>query len=183
MSIRRSAGVTLAALFVVPLAAAAQTSVVEQAVLPLPESERAGATVMVWENGDLVTAREGEGNFICLADDPSREGFHAACYHRALEPYMARGRELVAQGVDRRASIQQRAREIEEGNLEMPEMGFLHQLFAGPDWTGDPAAATRLTVIYVPFRTPSDLGLPAGRSNGPWMMFPGEGTAHIMISG
>ena len=68
-------------------------------------------------------------------------------------------------------------------DLEMPEMGFLHQLFAGPDWTGDPAAATRLTVIYVPFRTPSDLGLPAGRSNGPWMMLPGEGTAHIMISG
>ena len=33
---------------------------------------------------------------VCLADDPKQDGFSAACYHKDLDPFMGRGRELKA---------------------------------------------------------------------------------------
>ena len=90
-------GLVLAALLV-PSALAAQEAIamadLERAVLPLPVSDRGGATVMVVENDEARVVREGDGEFICLADAPGDDRFQAACYHRSLEPYMARGREL-----------------------------------------------------------------------------------------
>lgn len=161
-----------------------QTGEIERAVLPLPEDERAGATVMTLADGVWTVAREGDGEFICLADDPADDRFHVACYHRSLEPYMARGRELRAEGVEGRESIRRRWTEIEAGTLEMPSHAALHQLVAEPGWDGDAATARRLTVIYVPFATAAELGLPAeGSGGGPWLMFPGRPTAHIMIPG
>jgi len=156
---------------------------IERAVLPLPEAERAGATVMVVDDEVTRTIREGDGAFICLADTPGDDRFHASCYHKTLEPYMVRGRELRAGGMEGRAAITKRQEEIEAGTLEMPEYGLLHQLFAGGEADDDVASAQRLTVIYIPFATSEDLGIPTGRSTGPWMMFSGLGTAHIMISG
>jgi hypothetical protein len=38
--------------------------------------------------------REGDNEFIVLADNPKQDGFSAACYHKDLEPFMARGRVL-----------------------------------------------------------------------------------------
>jgi len=176
--------VLIAVLWVGPAPLVAQTAEIERAVLPLPEGERAGATVMSLADGTWTVAREGDGEFICLADDPGDDGFQVACYHRSLEPYMARGRELRAEGVAGRESIQRRWAEIEAGSLEMPAHAALHQVLAEPGWDGDPATARRLTVIYVPFATATELGLPAeGSGGGPWLMFPGRPTAHIMIPG
>lgn len=164
--------------------ASAQTDPLERAVLPLPAAERASATVMALRDGAWTVAREGDGEFICLADDPADDRFHAACYHRSLEPYMARGRELRAEGVGGRESIERRWAEIEAGALEMPAHAALHQILADGEWDGDPAAARRLTVIYVPFASAAELGLPAdGSGGGPWLMFPDRPTAHIMIPG
>jgi hypothetical protein len=44
--------------------------------------------------GEFVTLREGDNEFIVLADNPKQDGFSAACYHKDLEPFMARGRAL-----------------------------------------------------------------------------------------
>ncbi len=66
-----------------------------------PEDRRENATVMGYSPaGELVTLRQGANEMICLADKPGDERFHAACYFKALEPFMARGRELRAQGVE-----------------------------------------------------------------------------------
>ena len=35
---------------------------------------------------------------ICISDDPVKEGFNCVCYHKDLEPFMARGRALKAEG-------------------------------------------------------------------------------------
>jgi hypothetical protein len=43
--------------------------------------------------GEFVTLREGDNEFIVLADNPKQDGF-SACYHKDLEPFMARGRAL-----------------------------------------------------------------------------------------
>ena len=37
---------------------------------------------------------------ICLADDPNQPGFNVSCYHKDLEPFMQRGRELKKQGLN-----------------------------------------------------------------------------------
>ncbi len=43
-----------------------------------------------------------------------------ACYLRSLEPYMRRGRELIAAGVTGPERNQVRRKEIDEGLLDMP---------------------------------------------------------------
>jgi hypothetical protein len=71
------------------------------AVLPLPPEFRADARVLGYQAGrhELVPLREGKGPFTRLATDPAAKGFHVACYHQSLEPFMARGRALRASGV------------------------------------------------------------------------------------
>jgi hypothetical protein len=161
----------LLAVLVVPQTAQGQSGLsatdLERAVLPLPERDRAAATVMVLEEDEARVVKQGAGEFICIADAPGDERFQAACYHSSLEPYMARGRELRKTGMTGRESIAKRQAEISAGSLDMPAHGMLHQVFAPGDWDGDMAAADRLTVIYLPFATAEELGLPDGRDDGP----------------
>lgn len=66
------------------------------AISPLPAPLRGSATVLGYTPaGKLVALREGSGDMICLADDPSQTQFHVACYHRSLEPFMARARHIL----------------------------------------------------------------------------------------
>ncbi len=158
------------------------------AVSPLPEDLRAGAKVMGYTaDGKLVTIREGTNEMICLADDPSRESFHAACYHVSLEPYMARGRELRAQGITGAESFEVRHREVEEGTLKMPEAPASVYNLSGDAFdpaTGEVAGARRLYAVYIPYATPASTGLPDHPigPGAPWIMRPGTPTAHLMIS-
>jgi hypothetical protein len=158
-----------------------------QAVSPLPEAMRAGAAVLGYRGGHLVTLREGTNAMVCVADDPARAGFHAACYHRDLEPFMARGRELRAAGHQRPAVDSVRQAEIESGALAMPlEPRALYSLTSEREF--DPASGaapeTRgLYVIYVPYATEQSSGISAVPARDrPWLMFPGTPWAHVMIS-
>lgn len=173
--------------------AVGQTSGPEQvarAVLAAPESLREGATVLGYggeaRDGDPLTVlREGVNGIVCLADDPASDGFHVACYHESMDPYMALGRRLRAGGADRDAVQEARRAAIEAGEIEPPSAA-LWSLTAPADV--DPAAgpgedARRLTVVYVPYAESDELGLPP-RPDGdsPWLMLPGTPWAHIMIS-
>jgi len=72
---------------------------IKSAVLAAPEMYREDATVLGYnQEGKLVTLREGNNGMVCLADDPNKAGISVACYGAELEPFMARGRELVAEG-------------------------------------------------------------------------------------
>jgi hypothetical protein len=158
------------------------------AVLPLPESFRNTATVMGYAGteGRLSEIRSGSGAFICLADNPADRRFHVACYHRDLEPFMARGRALRGEGhtedVD---SI--RFREIEGGTLQMPRHPSALYSLSGDSTsmdraTGAVTGARRLYVVYIPFATAESTGIPAQPApNAPWIMFPGTPKAHIMF--
>lgn len=163
---------------------------IAEAVLAAPPSLRDGAAVLGYTaGGALATLREGSAgsSIICLADDPRQERFHVACYDRSLEPYMSRGRELRASGMDGGESIRARQAEAREGRLQMPaQPAALYNLFASgpPSAPGEePAGASRLFVIYVPGASAEELGLPTAPSgDSPWVMFPGEPNAHVMIS-
>lgn len=159
---------------------------VASAVLAVPEPLRAGAEVRGWnEDGTLATLRAGSNGIICLADRPGDERFAVACYHDSLEPFMARGRELAAQGVEGRERDAVRWREIEAGTLAMPAAAMVYNLsFPSTDFdpaTTDPATGGRLWSLYLRDATPESLGLPAQPGAEPWLMHPGTPSAHVMI--
>lgn len=162
--------------------------VIAEAVSALPEALRAGATVREFQDGKLVTVREGSNQLICLGDDPAREGWHVACYHEDLEPFMARGRELRAQGITDPAAIDSaRLAEIESGKLKFPDgPTALYSLF-GEDGSFDPATGTAegaqgLYVLYLPYATEASTGISTVSSRErPWLMLPGKPWAHVMI--
>jgi hypothetical protein len=160
---------------------------IADAVSPLPEPMREAAAVRGYRGDGLVPLRDGTNGMICLADDPGREGFHAACYHQSLEPFMARGRALRAAGMGAEASDSVRLAELVAGSLAMPEAGAaLYSLFHDDD-TFDPSAGataglTGLYVIYLPHATEASTGISATPSRErPWLMYPGKPTAHVMI--
>lgn len=157
------------------------------AVLAAPEDRRAGAKVLGWDgSGKFVTLREGSNDVVCVADDPKGQGFNAACYHKDLDPFMARGRELTAQGVtDDKQRDAIRWKEVDEKKLKIPQDGFLTVL-TGKSFdagTGQVAEAYTRWVVYVPYATASSTGLASKPAPGvPWLMDPGTAGAHIMIS-
>ena len=158
------------------------------AVLAAPETMRAGATVLGYApDGRLKKLRQGRGELVCLASDPKAEKFHVACYHRALEPFMARGRSLRAHGVtgDRVDSV--RFAEARAGKLRLPRQPAMLYSLTGPPDSFDPATGTAskaqpLFVVYVPYATAASTGLSAAPVEGaPWIMHPGTPKAHIMF--
>lgn len=159
------------------------------AVLPLPAEMRAGAMIMGYKTKDkLETLRPGTNGMICLALYVSRPDFHVACYHKGLEPFMARGRDIRAT-MGAKANVDSiRFKEIADGKLKMPKQGALYSL-TGKKEQWDPKAGTAtgiapLAVVYMPFATTEETGLSsAPQKSGPWMMFPGTAKAHLMLMG
>jgi hypothetical protein len=157
------------------------------AVLAAPGELREGAAVLGYNpQGQLVKLREGKNELICLASDPNKTSFSVACYHRDLEPYMARGRELLSQKVTGQKRNDIRWKEVAEGKLSLPREPRTLYVLTG---TGFDAANGKVTdaslrwVIYVPFATPESTGLSTKASdNAPWLMSPGTAGAHIMIN-
>jgi hypothetical protein len=157
------------------------------AVLAAPADRKAGATVLGYdEKGALVTLRPGTNEIVCLADDPKEGAFNVACYHKDLEPFMARGRELVAQGVKGPAREETRWKEIDAGTLKMPKEPRNLCVISGTGFDaakGEILGAYTRWVVYTPYATPESTGLSATPvPGGPWLMFPGKGSAHIMIN-
>jgi hypothetical protein len=155
------------------------------AVKAAPEDMRAGATVLGYENGKLVTLREGAHDMICTADDPSQEGFEVSCYHESVEPYIARGRQLREQGVTGQAVNQVRFREMDEKKLPLPVAGAVQYILTGAydPASGDLTGSYLRWVVYTPYATPQTTGLSTrGAASAPWLMGAGTAGAHIMIT-
>ena len=157
------------------------------AVLAAPVELREGAAVLGFDaQGKRVQIREGKNELICLATDPTKPTFNVACYHKDLEPFMLRGRELVAQGVTGAKRNGIRFKEVEDGKLPMPREPRTLYVLIG---TSFDAASGKVRdpylrwVIYVPFATPQSTGLSTRASDSaPWLMNPGTAGAHIMIN-
>jgi hypothetical protein len=170
-------------------APAPEAQQITAAVLPLPTEFRADARVLGYRANSprLVTLREGKGPFTCLASDPSVSRFHVACYHQSLEPFMARGRELRAEGVKGDAVDSARFREARAGKLALPTQAAALYSLTGDKSSFDPATGTApkaraLFVVYMPGATAASTGLSARPAEGtPWIMFPGTPKAHIMF--
>ena len=157
------------------------------AVQAAPAELGQGAAVLGYDpHGKLVRLREGKNELICLATDPAKTAFSVACYHKDLEPFMARGRELLAQNVTGAKRNEVRFKEIEEGKLSMPKEPRTLYVLTGKSFdtaTGKIEGRYLRWVIYVPFATPQSTGLSTkGSDSAPWLMGAGTAGAHIMIN-
>jgi hypothetical protein len=157
------------------------------AVQAAPAELRARAAVLGFDSaGKRVKLREGTNELICLAADPSKPTFEVDCYHKDLEPFMARGRELLAQKVTGAKRNELRFKEVEQGKVPMSREPRTLYVLTGTRFdsaTGKVENPYLRWVIYVPFATPQSTGLSTKGSDGaPWLMSPGTAGAHIMIS-
>ena len=163
---------------------------ISEALQAAPEPDRAGAAVYGYDGkGELVELRPGTNSLICLSDDPARPGFQTVCYHKDLEPFMKRGRELRAEGKNADEVFAIREEEAKSGKLPMPEHPATLHLLEGGDvhfdpQTGKVEGANYRYVVYIPWATAESTGLPIQPTvpGGPWIMDPGTHRAHIMIS-
>lgn len=159
---------------------------IKTAVYAAPEHQREGSTVMGYEKpGELVVIREGTNDFVCIADDPMKEGFSVAAYHKKLEPFMTRGRELKKQGLNHKEVFDKREEEVKAGTLEMPDRATLYVTIGDlNEETNEVENLYTRFVIYIPYATEESTGLALSpvTPGAPWIMDPGTHRAHIMIN-
>lgn len=165
-------------------------ALIATALMAAPKESRMGCKVIGFNMaGEFVTLKEGDNEFICLADNPNLDGFSAACYHKDLEPFMARGRELRSEGKTGKEIFDIREEEVKSGKLVMGKAGSTLHIYFGSETLYDPetsvvAGAQYRYVVYMPWATSESTGLPAVpmEPNHPWLMNPGTHKAHIMIT-
>jgi len=163
---------------------------IKLAVLAAPVELREKALVYGYDQkGELVVLRKGENEMICLGDDPNQAGLSVSCYHKDLEPFMARGRALKKEGKNQAEVFTIREQEVKSGKLQMPKSPSTLYVYSAKDdqvdkATGEVKEGYLRYVIYIPFATAESTGLPLAPSapGMPWIMDPGTHRAHIMIN-
>ena len=163
---------------------------IKLAVLSAPEDKREGATVYGYSPTKAFTLlRKGTNEFICLADDPDQSGLSVACYHKDLEPFMQRGRDLRKQGKNGEEIFKIREQEVKDGKLIMPKQPTTLFVYSASkndfdEGGGGVKNGYLRSVIYIPYATAESTGLPLKpvAPGLPWIMNPGTHGAHIMIN-
>jgi hypothetical protein len=163
---------------------------IKQALLAAPKDKKDDATVYGYSTTkELILLRKGTNELVCLADDASQPGLSVSCYHRDLQPFMQRGRELRKAGKSGKEIFDTREKEVKAGTLQMPKQPTtLYSYSADKDnydqTTGEVKKGYLRYVVYVPYATAESTGLPL-KPEGPampWIMHPGTHGAHIMIN-
>ena len=163
---------------------------IKTAVLAAPADKQAGATVYGYSGkNEFTLLRQGTNELICLADDPAQKGLSVSCYHRDLEPFMKRGRELKQQGKKAKEIQDIREQEAKDKKLIMPSHPSSLFVYTAKDenynaTTGDVKDGYLRYVVYIPYATAETTGLPLkpDAPGMPWIMDPGTHRAHIMIN-
>lgn len=163
---------------------------IKLALLSAPEDKREGAAVYGYSPANAFTLlRKGTNELICLADDPNVSGFSVACYHKDLEPFMQRGRDLKKQGKTGDEIFKIREREVKAGTLVMPTQPATLFVYSASkndydSTSGEVKNGYLRSVIYIPYATAESTGLPLkpAAPGLPWIMNPGTHGAHIMIN-
>lgn len=163
---------------------------IKSALLAVPADKRDGAAIYGYSPAkEIVLLRKGTNELICLADDPAQDGFSAACYHKELEPFMQRGRDLKKQGKSVQETFNIRETEVKAGKLTMPKQPATLFVYSATkenynSTTGEVKDGYMRYVVYIPYATAESTGLPL-KPEGPgmpWIMHPGTHGAHIMIN-
>lgn len=167
------------------MSATAQTvnEMIAEAVRPLPEDLRAGATVYTYDDdGDRVVLRQGSNQVECTPKNPAT-GF-IRCNATSNSERMDYAAKLTAQGItgaDQAAAMDQA---VANGTIDELVYGSIrYRLYDGDD------NIKLLWIVQVPYAMPEDLGMPTdnqipssiGGQGTPWLMQIGTSSAHVMI--
>lgn len=163
---------------------------IKAAILAAPEDQRQGAMVYGYsDKGEFVVLQPGTNGMVCLGDDPAQAGLNVSCYHKDLDPFMARGRALKKEGKSFQEIFDIREKEVKEGKLKMPAQPTTLFVFTASaeqfnSQTGEAPKGYLRYVIYIPYATAESTGLPLkpDAPGMPWIMDPGTHRAHIMIN-
>ena len=163
---------------------------IKAALLSAPANKRDSAAVWGYSSsGEVVLLRKGLNEMVCLADDPNQPGFSVSCYHKDLEPFMQRGRELKKMKKSGQEIFDMREKETKEGKLQMPKQPSSLFVYSAKDedfnlQTGEVKNGYLRSVVYIPYATAESTGLPLKPEapGMPWIMHPGTHGAHIMIN-
>jgi hypothetical protein len=163
---------------------------IKTALLAAPAEDRDGATIYGYsEKGEFMVIRKGSNEMVCLTDDPAAPGFSTSCYHKDLDPFMDRGRQLKKEGKTFQQISDARESEVKSGKLQMPKQPTTLFVYTTADEkynreTGEIKDGYLRYVIYIPYATAETTGLPLkpDAPGMPWLMDPGTHKAHIMIN-
>jgi hypothetical protein len=163
---------------------------IKTALLASPADKKEGASVYGYNTkGQLVLLRKGTNEMICLADDPEKGGLSVACYHKNMEPFMKRGRDLRQAGKSSKEIFEAREKEVKSGALQMPKQASTLYVYSAKAedfdaMKGEVKNGYLRYVIYIPYATSETTGLPLkpDQEGMPWIMDPGTSHAHIMIN-
>ncbi len=156
---------------------------IAQAVMPLPDDLKAGATVFRYdsETGDRIVIRQGNNQVEC---QPRNEEGFTRCGPVAEGPRRDLSSKLSAQGLEGEALQAALAEAQANGQIKPRTFGALnYRLYDNND------RIQLLWIVSVPNATAAELGYPTGgqRDNSlagkgtPWMMLEGTPGAHLMI--
>ncbi len=160
---------------------------IKVALLACAEESKDKAMVYGYSpKGEFIVLRKGENEMVCLTDDPALPGINVSCYHKSLEPFMIRGRELKKEGKSFQEVFDIREQEVKANKLQMPKQPATLVVFTADSYdatTGEVKNGYSRSVIYIAYATPESTGLPSkpGAPGMPWIMNPGTHRAHIMI--
>ena len=167
-----------------PVLAATAEEQIAQAVLPLPEDLRAGATVVSYDptTGDRVVLRQGTNPVECEPMNPT-DGF-IRCYNKVMIPRHQFEAKLHAAKKTDKEVEEAVAAAIKAGTLKTPPYGTMSYRLAFKD-----GVIKKLWVMSVPFATSETIGVStvsqrdaALKGQGlPWLMLAGTAGAHVMI--
>src|SRR5581483_1872765 len=156
---------------------------IAEALQPLPEDLKAGATVVTYDEktGDRKVLRAGTNYIEC--QPKAKDGF-VRCYNKVLAPRRDMEAKLRASGKSDEDVTKEILAAMKDGRLKPPPFGTISYRYSD-----DPGRIKLLWVVSVPNATPEQLGIStesqrdaALKGNGkPWMMLPGTPGAHIMI--
>jgi hypothetical protein len=156
---------------------------ITEALKPLPEDLKAGATVVGYDEktGERMVLRQGTNFVEC--QPKAKDGF-VRCYNKVLAPRRDLEAKLRAQGKSDEDVTKEIQAATKDGRLKPTPFGTMSYRYSD-----DPGRIKLLWVMSVPNATPDSVGVStesqrdaALKGNGrPWLMLPGTPGAHVMI--
>ncbi len=180
--------VTAAAALMLPLSAVpahaqAEDPRIAEAIKPLPDDLKAGATVVAYDKttGARSVLRQGRNDIEC---QPKADDGFVRCYNKILGPRRDLEAKLRAEKKSDKEVTDAVQDALKAGTIKAAPFGSMSYRYSD-----DPQRIKLLWVMSVPNATPESVGVStvsqrdaALKGHGmPWMMLPGTPGAHIMI--
>lgn len=152
---------------------------ITEALLPLPEPLRDGASVVLDAvPGKRIVLRKGTNNIICRANTTA-PGFNVYCYQKEMDTFCTRVAQLTLEGKSSAEILDTLSAEVTSGKLKSPTGVALYRL------SGEsPESSLPIMSVFLPYATSESTGLSTERNHyRPWLMWAGTPFAHVMIPG